>query len=225
MTIAEHLGLDVSTVQNFFMNARRRCRDRFDWSIDCPKPNQEVANVSPPPRRERRRSIDALGQQRFAATETTSTSGGLRLRRFPDDRSIVARRSPVDIRSTVSVRGSRGRVAKRVSPSYDRDSAHDVVDRRGGGRSNRGESDGRRVPSGNRFGHQRGHRCHPLGGVDVVAAGRPARRRRRQAGGGGVGRRTRRSFRRVYGGPCGRTAAVVRSPVHRDADQCGARGR
>ncbi len=29
-TIAEHLGLDLSTVQNFFMNARRRCRDRFE---------------------------------------------------------------------------------------------------------------------------------------------------------------------------------------------------
>lgn len=47
-TISEHLGLDVSTVQNFFMNARRRCRDRFDPAWDQPKPNQKVINLSPP---------------------------------------------------------------------------------------------------------------------------------------------------------------------------------
>jgi hypothetical protein len=40
-TISDHLGLDISTVQNYFMNTRRRYRDRIDRGWDQPKPNKE----------------------------------------------------------------------------------------------------------------------------------------------------------------------------------------
>lgn len=46
-TIAEHLRLDLSTVANFFMNARRR--SRLGASIDEPTPYQQVRNITPPP--------------------------------------------------------------------------------------------------------------------------------------------------------------------------------
>ncbi|CCD61547.1 Homeobox protein ceh-38 [Caenorhabditis elegans] len=46
-TIAEHLRLDLSTVANFFMNARRR--SRLGGNIDEPTPFQQVKNISPPP--------------------------------------------------------------------------------------------------------------------------------------------------------------------------------
>lgn len=39
-TIAEHLRLDLSTVANFFMNARRR--SRLGGNIDEPTPFQQV---------------------------------------------------------------------------------------------------------------------------------------------------------------------------------------
>lgn len=44
-TIAEHLGLDLSTVQNFFMNARRRSRgdhSSVDDTCSAPYPYQQV---------------------------------------------------------------------------------------------------------------------------------------------------------------------------------------
>lgn len=47
-TIAEHLGLDLSTVQNFFMNARRRSRIDNPTS-DSPAPYQQVRSITPPP--------------------------------------------------------------------------------------------------------------------------------------------------------------------------------
>ncbi|CAI2344209.1 unnamed protein product [Caenorhabditis sp. 36 PRJEB53466] len=46
-TIAEHLRLDLSTVANFFMNARRR--SRLGGNVDEPTPYQQVRNISPPP--------------------------------------------------------------------------------------------------------------------------------------------------------------------------------
>lgn len=46
-TIAEHLRLDLSTVANFFMNARRR--SRLGASIDEPTPYQQVRSITPPP--------------------------------------------------------------------------------------------------------------------------------------------------------------------------------
>ncbi|CAD6198612.1 unnamed protein product [Caenorhabditis auriculariae] len=46
-TIAEHLRLDLSTVANFFMNARRR--SRIGPGGDEPAPYQQVHPVSPPP--------------------------------------------------------------------------------------------------------------------------------------------------------------------------------
>lgn len=46
-TISEHLGLDLSTVQNFFMNARRRYR--INPSADGPSPNQKLRPITPPP--------------------------------------------------------------------------------------------------------------------------------------------------------------------------------
>lgn len=51
-TIAEHLGLDLSTVQNFFMNARRRSRldlTTIDDGGSAPYPYQQVRTVTPPP--------------------------------------------------------------------------------------------------------------------------------------------------------------------------------
>ncbi|CAI4232228.1 unnamed protein product [Auanema sp. JU1783] len=46
-TIAEHLRLDLSTVANFFMNARRR--SRAGSNQDEPQPYQQVHPVTPPP--------------------------------------------------------------------------------------------------------------------------------------------------------------------------------
>uniref|UniRef100_A0A8R1HJR6 One cut domain family member n=2 Tax=Caenorhabditis japonica TaxID=281687 RepID=A0A8R1HJR6_CAEJA len=46
-TIAEHLRLDLSTVANFFMNARRR--SRLGGNLDEPTPFQQVRQVTPPP--------------------------------------------------------------------------------------------------------------------------------------------------------------------------------
>ncbi|WKX97737.1 hypothetical protein Q1695_013425 [Nippostrongylus brasiliensis] len=46
-TIAEHLRLDLSTVANFFMNARRR--SRIGPNSDEPQPYQQVRPISPPP--------------------------------------------------------------------------------------------------------------------------------------------------------------------------------
>uniref|UniRef100_A0A1I7TV83 One cut domain family member n=1 Tax=Caenorhabditis tropicalis TaxID=1561998 RepID=A0A1I7TV83_9PELO len=46
-TIAEHLRLDLSTVANFFMNARRR--SRLGGNVDEPTPYQQVRNITPPP--------------------------------------------------------------------------------------------------------------------------------------------------------------------------------
>lgn len=49
-TIAEHLNLDLSTVQNFFMNARRRSRiEQPDGNGDSPTPFQQVRPITPPP--------------------------------------------------------------------------------------------------------------------------------------------------------------------------------
>uniref|UniRef100_A0A7E4ZQ11 One cut domain family member n=1 Tax=Panagrellus redivivus TaxID=6233 RepID=A0A7E4ZQ11_PANRE len=47
-TIAEHLRLDMSTVSNFFMNARRRSRNGSVVD-DEPAPYQQVKPISPPP--------------------------------------------------------------------------------------------------------------------------------------------------------------------------------
>ncbi|VDP07923.1 unnamed protein product [Soboliphyme baturini] len=47
-TIAQQLALDLSTVQNFFMNARRRSR-LFQTVSDSPGPNQQVRPITPPP--------------------------------------------------------------------------------------------------------------------------------------------------------------------------------
>ncbi|CAJ0567206.1 unnamed protein product, partial [Mesorhabditis spiculigera] len=46
-TIAEHLRLDLSTVANFFMNARRR--SRIGPGNDEPAPYQQVRPITPPP--------------------------------------------------------------------------------------------------------------------------------------------------------------------------------
>ncbi|PAV76950.1 hypothetical protein WR25_18752 isoform A [Diploscapter pachys] len=46
-TIAEHLRLDLSTVANFFMNARRRSRS--GPNNDEPAPYQQVRPITPPP--------------------------------------------------------------------------------------------------------------------------------------------------------------------------------
>lgn len=46
-TIAEHLRLDLSTVANFFMNARRR--SRLGGNSDEPTPYQQVRSITPPP--------------------------------------------------------------------------------------------------------------------------------------------------------------------------------
>lgn len=46
-TIAEHLGLDLSTVANFFMNARRRSRNGPHNSSDEPAPFQKVCRQRP----------------------------------------------------------------------------------------------------------------------------------------------------------------------------------
>lgn len=49
-TIAEHLNLDLSTVQNFFMNARRRSRiEQPDGANDTPTPSQSIRPITPPP--------------------------------------------------------------------------------------------------------------------------------------------------------------------------------
>uniref|UniRef100_A0A1I7YYE1 One cut domain family member n=1 Tax=Steinernema glaseri TaxID=37863 RepID=A0A1I7YYE1_9BILA len=47
-TIAEHLRLDISTVANFFMNARRRSRAGINGE-DEPAPYQQVRPITPPP--------------------------------------------------------------------------------------------------------------------------------------------------------------------------------
>lgn len=47
-TIAEHLRLDLSTVANFFMNARRRSRSG-PLMGDVPAPYQQVRPITPPP--------------------------------------------------------------------------------------------------------------------------------------------------------------------------------
>lgn len=47
-TIAEHLRLDMSTVSNFFMNARRRSRNGSVVD-DEPAPYQQVRPITPPP--------------------------------------------------------------------------------------------------------------------------------------------------------------------------------
>jgi hypothetical protein len=47
-TIAEHLRLDMSTVSNFFMNARRRSRNGSVVE-DEPAPYQQIRPISPPP--------------------------------------------------------------------------------------------------------------------------------------------------------------------------------
>uniref|UniRef100_A0A914EPY1 One cut domain family member n=1 Tax=Acrobeloides nanus TaxID=290746 RepID=A0A914EPY1_9BILA len=47
-TIAEHLRLDMSTVSNFFMNARRRSRNGSSIG-DEPAPYQQVRTITPPP--------------------------------------------------------------------------------------------------------------------------------------------------------------------------------
>ncbi|KAH7727219.1 CUT domain containing protein [Aphelenchoides avenae] len=47
-TIAEHLRLDMSTVSNFFMNARRRSRNGTNTD-DEPAPYQHVRSITPPP--------------------------------------------------------------------------------------------------------------------------------------------------------------------------------
>ncbi|VDK71434.1 unnamed protein product [Litomosoides sigmodontis] len=47
-TIAEHLQLDLSTVANFFMNARRRSRSG-PLMGDAPAPYQQVRPITPPP--------------------------------------------------------------------------------------------------------------------------------------------------------------------------------
>uniref|UniRef100_A0A914HYT8 One cut domain family member n=1 Tax=Globodera rostochiensis TaxID=31243 RepID=A0A914HYT8_GLORO len=47
-TIAEHLRLDMSTVSNFFMNARRRSRNGNGMG-DEPAPYQQVQTITPPP--------------------------------------------------------------------------------------------------------------------------------------------------------------------------------
>ncbi|VDN55310.1 unnamed protein product [Dracunculus medinensis] len=47
-TIAEHLRLDLSTVANFFMNARRRSRSG-PLMGDSPAPYQQVRPITPPP--------------------------------------------------------------------------------------------------------------------------------------------------------------------------------
>ncbi|KAK0394400.1 hypothetical protein QR680_000714 [Steinernema hermaphroditum] len=47
-TIAEHLRLDISTVANFFMNARRRSRAGINGE-DEPAPYQQVRQITPPP--------------------------------------------------------------------------------------------------------------------------------------------------------------------------------
>lgn len=47
-TIAEHLRLDMSTVSNFFMNARRRSRNGSVID-DEPAPYQQIRPITPPP--------------------------------------------------------------------------------------------------------------------------------------------------------------------------------
>ncbi|CAD5211578.1 unnamed protein product [Bursaphelenchus okinawaensis] len=47
-TIADHLKLDMSTVSNFFMNARRRSRNGHNPGDD-PTPYQQIKQISPPP--------------------------------------------------------------------------------------------------------------------------------------------------------------------------------
>uniref|UniRef100_A0AC34FFF5 One cut domain family member n=1 Tax=Panagrolaimus sp. ES5 TaxID=591445 RepID=A0AC34FFF5_9BILA len=47
-TIAEHLRLDMSTVSNFFMNARRRSRNGSVVE-DEPAPYQQIRPITPPP--------------------------------------------------------------------------------------------------------------------------------------------------------------------------------
>ena len=49
-TIAEHLQLDLSTVANFFMNARRRSRNGQQLAMnDEPSPFQQIRPITPPP--------------------------------------------------------------------------------------------------------------------------------------------------------------------------------
>nr|CAD2181545.1 unnamed protein product [Meloidogyne enterolobii] len=48
-TIAEHLRLDMSTVSNFFMNARRRSRNGNGLGCDEPAPYQQIRTITPPP--------------------------------------------------------------------------------------------------------------------------------------------------------------------------------
>lgn len=43
--IAKHLGLEVSTVSNFFMNARRRCGDRWKMEDNCVKTSSAIRQV------------------------------------------------------------------------------------------------------------------------------------------------------------------------------------
>ncbi|CAD5215923.1 unnamed protein product [Bursaphelenchus xylophilus] len=47
-TIADHLKLDMSTVSNFFMNARRRSRNG-NTTGDEPAPYQQIKQITPPP--------------------------------------------------------------------------------------------------------------------------------------------------------------------------------
>ena len=44
MTIAQQLGLEVATVSNFFMNARRRSMDK--WKDQDPDQDDENSNCS-----------------------------------------------------------------------------------------------------------------------------------------------------------------------------------
>lgn len=76
-TIAEHLRLDLSTVANFFMNARRRSRSG-PLQGDVPAPYQQVRPITPPPasppQRPLGRSRNARHASRIEVESTTSVA-------------------------------------------------------------------------------------------------------------------------------------------------------
>lgn len=65
-TIAEHLRLDISTVSNFFMNARRRSRNGTGLA-DEPTAYQQIQTITPPPESPQQHHQQAYVEKPIAA--------------------------------------------------------------------------------------------------------------------------------------------------------------
>uniref|UniRef100_A0A914V7N3 One cut domain family member n=1 Tax=Plectus sambesii TaxID=2011161 RepID=A0A914V7N3_9BILA len=114
-TIAEHLRLDLSTVANFFMNARRRSRSG-PLNPDEPAPYQQVRPITPPP--------DSPPPRSYASRPRAAKSGAApalmphiedTVAHVAEQAAQYARRRPITATAMVSSAPSAGEPAIKVA--------------------------------------------------------------------------------------------------------------